>query len=367
MKQRISDLLNDISVEDVRIREKTPLSERRICWRTMDKIAQKKKRIIRWLPRVAMIAAVIMVMTVTVFAADVVWNDGALLSVFFGKEPSTDEMQLMDDIGCNIGDSVTENGATVTAIQAVADNDTVWIHLRVEAPEGVILPDIPDDDTYFYYLAGRNLTDVKLQHRESEKGKWQTTSTTHSVKPIPDHNPEDNTKEFIVIFYSIHGGSFNRGGELRLIMPGLYIHKGKSSEQQTLFTGRFVFDIAIDAEKMEQRNLVVDAGNVSFYNEEYDYTTTVEKITISPLHVDISCTYTEPNCKYIFPYGGPLDIVMKDGTVIHALDAYSDAREQNVADPDDVTGARLTCLDAPIVVENIDYIVLGGEYTFDVN
>ena len=31
--------------------------------------------------------------------------------------------------------------------------------------------------------------------------------------------------------------------------------------------------IAIDAEKMEQRNLVVDAGNVSFYNEEYDYTT----------------------------------------------------------------------------------------------
>jgi hypothetical protein len=273
----------------------------------------------------------------------------------------------MDDIGRAIGESVTSNGATVTAVQAVADEDLYWIHLRVEAPEGVVLPDVPDDDTLFYYLTGKNLNDVKIQYRLSENSRWQTTSTTHSVKPIPDENPGDNVKEFVVIFYSIFGGSFNRGGELRLIFPGLYIHKGKSPEMETLFTGRFVFDITIASDKAEQRKLVVDTAGVSFYNEEYDYTTTVKKVTISPLHVDIFCTYTEPNDKYIFPYGGPLEIVMKDGSVIQALDAYSDAREQNVGDPDDVAGARLTHLETPIVVENIDYIILGGEQIFDVN
>ena len=321
----------------------------------------------RWLSRIAAIAAVFVVMTVSVFAADVVWNDSAIFNVFFGKTPSADEIQLMNDIGRDIDETVTKNGATVTVEQVVADEDTLWIHMRVTAPEGVVLPDVPGDDSYYYYLAGRDLHHVKIQHRMTENAKWDITYTTHSMKPMPDNNPGDNEKEFVVVFYSILGGSFNRGGELRLVFPGLYIHQGKSPNQQTLFTGRFEFDISIDPEKMEQRRLVVETGDVSFYNEEYDYTTTVKKVTISPLHAEISFTHTDPNCKYIFPYGGPLEIVMKDGTVVHALDAYSDAREQGVADPDDVAGARYTCLDTPIVVENIDYIVLGGEHTFDVN
>ena len=367
MKRNISDLLNEISVDEKEIKVKNPLSAHRIRQRTMNSIGQGRTKPVRWLPRVAVAAAVIMSLTISVFAADVVWNDGALFSAFFGRGPSADEMELMEDVGRTLGESVTENGATVTAVQAVADEDTFWIHLRVEAPEGVILPDVPDDDTYFYYLAGKNLNDVKIQHRQSAEGEWQTTRTTHSVKPMLDHNPGDHVKEFVVIFYSIFGDSFNQGGELRLVMPGLYIRQGKTPEQQTLFTGRFVFDITVDGDKMEQRKRVVDTGNVSFYNEEYDYTTTVEEITISPLHVEINCTYTEPSCKYIFPYGGPLEIVMKDGTVRHVLDAYFDAREQNVADPDDVAGGRYVCLDTPLVVENIDYIILGGEYTFDVN
>ena len=321
----------------------------------------------RWLFRIVAAAAVIAAMFVSAFAADVVLNDGEIFNVFFGKSLSADEMQLMNDIGRDIYETVTKNGATVTLEQVVADEDRLWIHMCVTAPEGVVLPDVPEDDSYFYYLAEKNLDAVKIQYRMTEDAKWQTTKTTHTIKPMPDSNPGDNEKEFIVIFYSIFGDSFNRGGELRLVMPGLYIHKGKSPETQTLFTGPFEFDISIDPKNMEQRRMVVDTADVSFYNEEYDYTTTVKKVTISPLHAEITFTHTEPNCKYIFPYGGPLDIVMKDGTVVHALDAFSDAREQGVGDPDDVAGARYTCLEMPIVVENIDYIVLGGEHTFDVN
>lgn len=367
MKRNISDMMNEISADEVKLKEKTPLSECRIRQRTMAQIGCVKSRPVRWLPRAAVVAAVIMVMTISVFAADVVWNEGTLFSTFFGRTLYADEMELMDDIGRTIGEAVTQNGATVTAVQAVADESAYWLRLRVEAPEGVVLPDIREDETYFYYLTGKNLSDVRVQRRWSAEGEWETLSTTHTIKPLPDSAPEDNVKEFNVIFYALDGDSFNRGGQLRLVMPGLYIHKGQDRYLQTLFTGRFIFDISVDLEMLEQRKLVVDTGNVTFYNEEYDYTTTVSKVTISPLHIDISCSYTEPNCQYIFPYGGPVQIVMKDGTVIDGMDAYFDAREQTVVDPNDVAGSRWTCLDEPIVVENIDYIILGEEHIFDVN
>lgn len=365
MKRNISSILNGISEIDVPIREKTPLCAGKIRYRTMKKIGQEKQ--IRWLPRVAVIAAAIMVMTVSVFAADVAWNDGALFSVFFGRTPSSDEMSLMEDIGRSMGETITQNGATVTAVEGVADQNTYWLHLRVEAPEGVVLPDMPEDESYFYYLTGHYLNDVKIQRMWSLEQQWHTLITTHTIKPLEDSDPTDNCKDFCIIFYALDGSSFTKGGQLRLVMPGLYIHKGKSPEIQTLFAGKFVFDISVEPEKAEQRKLVIDTGGVSFYNEEYGYTTTVSKVTLSPLHVDISFTNTEPGCEYIFPYGGPLDIVMKDGTVIRGAEAFFDAREQNVADPDDVAGSALTCLEYPLVVENIDYIILGGEYVFDVN
>ncbi len=366
MKRNISELLDDLPAEDMELTNTSLLSARRIKKRTMEKVVAPRSSGLRWLWRAAAVAAVIVALSVSVFAADVVWNDSALFSAFFGGAPSSDEMSLMDDIGRRIGESVTQNGATITAVQAVADENTYWVHLRMEAPEDAFLPDLQADDICYYYL-GNKLDRAGIQHRWSEEGKWEVIRTAHTLKSLPDENPEDNVKEFIAIFHGKDGETFDVGGQLRLVIPGLYIHKGQSKDMQTLFAGEFVFDITVDTEKMERRKLVIDIADVSFFNEEYDYTTTVSKVTISPLHVSIACTYTEPNCPYIFPYGGPLDIVMKDGTIIHAADAYFDAREQTVVDPDDVAGCRLTCLEIPVVTENIDYIVLGEEHIFDVN
>lgn len=93
----------------------------------------------------------------------------------------------------------------------------------------------------------------------------------------------------------------------------------------------------------------------------------MKTVTISPLHIDISFTYTTPDCPYIFPYGGPVELVMKDGTTAKALEAYFDARTQTVVDPDDVAGTRLVCFDVSVIVDDIDYIILGSEHIFDVN
>lgn len=369
MKRNISDLLDEILADAIELNEKTPLSARRIKERTMSQIGERKTHTIRWLPLVAAIAAVVILMTVSVFAADVMLNDGALFSIFFGDPLSDDEVALMDDIGKTFGESVTSNGTTITLLQGVADEAVYWLHLRVEAPEGVVLPDIADDENLFYSLTDKYVFEGShLRYKGSPNVEWVGIQLVHTIKSVTDENPMDNVKEFIITFYGEDGSNqFARPGQIQFVIPGLYIHEGRSPNLQTLFTGRFVFDISINQEDMQSQKVRVDTGTVTIYNEEYDYTTTVSEVTISPLHIDIDYSYTDPDSPYIFPYGGPVQIVMKDGTTVKALDAYFDARTQTVVDPDDVAGARYTCFDVPIVVENIDYIIIGGEHIFDVN
>lgn len=368
MERKISDLLDGIHADNVDVKANAPLSVNRMKENTMKRIGARESVGVRWLGRVAAVAAVIMVLTVSVFAADVALNDGALFSVFFGDPLSDDETALIGDIGKTIGQSVTSNGATITALEAVADESFCWLHLKVEAPEGVVLPDLEENDTYFYYLAGKNLSALQFQHRYTSNARWTDLGYSHSIKPLADSDPNDNVKEFVIILHGTEGGNtFRRAGQTRLVIPGLYIHKGKDSYLNTLFTGTFVFDISMNNVDHNDLKAVVDTGGVAFRNEAYDYTTTVNKVTISPLHVDIDFTATAPNDPLIFPYGGPLEIVMKDGTRIQALEGFFDARNQTVAAPEDVAGPKIVYFDTPVVVENIDYIILGGEFTFDVN
>ncbi len=367
MKRNISDLLDDLPVENIELENTSLLSARRIKKKTMKKIVAPKSHGVRWLWRVAAVAAVIVALSVTAFAADVVLNDGALFNVFFNKNLSDDEAVLVDEIGKNMEQSVTSNGATITAVQAIADESFCWLHLRVEAPEGVALPDV-DEDLYYYYFSGEFANAFRVEYRMTADEPWRMLVYNHSVKPLEDPDTTDNVKEFILVVTDGNGKNiFRRSGETRLVIPGLYICKGRSPERQTLFTGEFVFDISMDYVERNKLKTVVDTDGATFYNEEYDYTTTVNYVTISPLHVEVNYTATSPDDPYIFLYGGPIDFVMKDGTKIHALDAWFDARNQIVVDPDDVIGAKITYFTTPVVVENIDYIIVGGTYEFDVN
>jgi hypothetical protein len=367
MKRNISDLLDNLPVEDIELEKMSLLSARRIKKKTMNKIVAPKSRNVRWLWRVAAVAAVILALSVSVFAADMVWNDGELLSVFFGDNLSDDEVALVEKIGKDMEQSVTQNGATITAVQAIADESFCWLHLRVEAPEGTVLRDL-DNDLYYYSFAGVYLTEFQVQHRYTADDQWKMLAYAHSVKPLKDADPNDNVKEFILTVHGDEGKNiFRRSGETRMVIPGLYIIKGKSPEKETLFTGKYVFDISMDHVERNDIKKVIDTAGVSFYNEEYDYTTTVKKVTISPLHLEVDFSTTPLNAPYIFAYGGPIDLVMKDGSKIHVLDAWFDAKNQNVVDPDDVVGPRITYFTTPIVIENVDYIIVGGEHEFDVN
>lgn len=374
MERRISDMLDDLQEGKISLKERTPLSARRIRKRTMERFEEKRHVSFRWLGKVAVVTAVIMALTITVFAADVVLGDGKLFGSFFGDVLSESQMAVVDDIGRDFSETTSTNG-TITLIRAVADTDHYLLHLRVEAPQGVVLPDL-DEYHYYDFERGSGGSDawfghsIELQYYlEPPRAEWEDMSFSHSVTALDDADPTDNVKEFVISFSRGDTyGTFNGPWKKRLLLPGLFIREHGSFETQKVFEGSFIFDIGIDDKNRDDSELVVELDGLSFHNEEYDFDVTLNKVTITPLSITVDYEATEANNRYIFPEGGPIQLVMKDGTVIDGRDAYYDARGKIYPHPDSVLGVgNYSCFDQIVVVSDIDYLLIDGKHKVDVN
>lgn len=397
MKHNISDLLDNVYVDDIEMKTLAPISPRHIKAKVMNQVDKKKTGVVRWLGRIAAAAAVFALMTLTAFAADSVLNDGAAFAsisaeisdgIFFfksewsgeGVKESTtvftgSQKDLMDDMDRYFEESISSNGATITPIRAIADDTNYYLYLRVQAPEGVVLPDLTDEYYYDFGYRGRPEYEMEIQYQPLPSYKpcedvWRDMGFTYWARPIEDEDPTDNVKDFVIRF-SLDKGSipFNGSYPKKLIIRRLSILKKMDpSGDQKLVEGFFCFDITINNENRDGQSLVIDTGELSFYNKEYDYTTTVKNVVITPLSIELDCTYTQPSDKYIFPYGGPVQIVMKDGSTIEVLEAYYNAQEHSYPHPDSIVAVgSSSSFDEPIVVGEIDYLVFNGEHIVDVN
>lgn len=327
----------------------------------------RKRAVFRWLGRIAAIAAVIMALTMTAFAADFVFNEGRFFGGFFGDSLSDKQVELIENIGRTFGEGVTSNDTTITPIRAVSDENTYYLYLRVEAPKGVVLPDLAEEDGYFYDFATKDSYEIEFEYLNLQ-GIWEKAKCeTHYVITLPDPDPTDNVKDFVIrMVYEGPETIFNGPWQKRLTLCDLFIRREYGPYFKTVLTGTFSFDIGINDENRENVKLVIDTNELTFYNEEFDYMVTVDKVTVTPLRIELDCTYTDPSDKYIFPRGGPVQVVMKDGTVVDALDDYFDAK--TYPQPDIVAGAvSIGYFVEPIILENIDYLVFGSSEIIDVN
>lgn len=382
MERTVSDLLDEIMDDQVELSEKTPLDKRRIRRMTMERFRTKRTVRFRWMGKVAAVAAVLMAMTATVFAADAVLGEGKLLGQFFGKELSQEQLEVADDIGRDFGGSLHINGTTITPLEAIADEDNMYLHLRVEAPEGVVLRDLDEEAGYFYdfqpsYVLTEGTTrwnydpsswNLRVEYYwDNGFGNWHTMSCTHTVKTLEDEDPTDNVKEFVIRFHSTDGYAiFNGPWEKYIHFSGLFIRQKHEDYCEEVLRGRFTFDIGINDEDRKDMKLVVDASNVTIRNKEHGYTVELEEIIITPLSITVKYTNTDPDDQYIFPKGGPIQLVMKDGTVIDAVDDHYDATEY--PRPDDVLGvSNYSCFDELIVLSQIDYILVDGDQIIEIN
>jgi hypothetical protein len=267
--------------------------------------------------------------------------------------------------------------------------------LRITAPEGVVLEDL--ENGYYYDFEPGIFYNASLwsgaQRRVNITTYWGTTLhevyCTHSVKTLPDEDPTDNVKEFVLILFNKDKDSrLNGPGKKMLWIPGLYVHKKLEQKYcREKFSGYFRLDMTNYVEDAGDQKLELDLNGLTFHNEQYDFTTTVEKLVITPLALTRRFSATEPNHWDIAPSGGSVRLVMKDGSSVLVGDysKYNHGKDEGYAVISEITridgykfgekSERWIGFDdeinylfpEPIVLEYIDYIVIANEHTIDVN
>lgn len=191
MKRNISDLMEHIAPDPAVSLAPAPLDPQRIREMTMKKI-NTKRPVRRWGMRLLIAAAIMMLLTMSVFAAeDIMTYDNWFTDYFSGKEVVADisenQLQLLESSITPINQSVTSNGYTVTLETAITDGYVAYFTFRVDAPEGVVL----DKRRYEFaevplYIFGEDIDDGKIHARS---GSWRT---------LEDDDPTDNTVRLLL-------------------------------------------------------------------------------------------------------------------------------------------------------------------------
>ena len=386
MQRKISDLLDDVPVDYVELNENTPLSARRIKVRTMSQAGKKNTSTRRWLPRAVLIAAVIMLMSVTAFAVDDIVKEikePKPTIVEYVVEPLPEKQESVSKpVGTTVNRPILNEyqkyqkehpDIILTPIEAVADESLMHLKLRIEAPEGTVWPEEAEDD--YYLLGGVYIKSGIFIHNKA---------SSSTVEPLPDSNPTDNVKEFMISVIYSSSMKFTDGEPIKLQFRTLKYYDRSISPNDsggsygtTMLDGYFEVSISVDG---KAGKLELPTDNLVLYNEEYDFTTTVTGLEITPLCVRRPFTYTTPNDEDILPSGGSVEIVFKDGSSVKVGDFSDynfgeDAEFLRISECYKATGLILVDalvgwdfeLPEPIELEEIDYVIYGGEHIIDVN
>lgn len=373
MKNKISDLLDGYPA-DIDLEFTTPLSSSRIEELTMKQIGQTGAKKRHFSPRVAvMAAAAAALLCVSALAAGNVLGVGDWFRSYFGGDLSDGQMEVLGQIGRTfqgpegtVPDAVTDNGATITPLAALADENTYYLRLRIEAPEGIPLPDLDGETEGYYQLSGDSF-ESRIHIEFGEENYSHGYSTMFFWQP--DTDPADSRKE-VVVRISKQAGTdlnFRDGVSKRLVISGLWV-QSTVKDYTPVFTGNFSFDIGLS---YEGQTLPLNCAGLTWQGELLGgYTNTLKSMTLSSLSLsyDFSTDLLENDC--MDPELGPVEIGLKDGSIFYSTfadwaDAQDvmgqdlDSREIHWEDKtyDDKQGYII--FDEPLELDQVSYIRYG--------
>ena len=376
MKRNISDLLDRYPAEDVELGGNSPYSPNRIKEITMKNIhTETKSRKRGFKPaRLLVAAAVAAAFTVSALAAGRLLGGELFGDVFSrGNDSLTPgQMETIDRLVQTFEGqdgaapaAVTDNGASITPLAALADGNIYYLRLRVEAPEGTALPDLDwERDGACYQLFGPEAADRLTL--EPAQGAYPADAFGYQLdfRPLPDSEPNDNVKEFVVQFTNLSddGIALNDGVSKQLTIHGLWT-QDSDKVYTPIFTGEFAFDIGLNFQS-QLLDLAVDGLTWSTRAEDefrgvaYDVTNTVKQMSLSPLSLSYRYTTTLPKDNNWIGAGlGPVEIVLKDGTAIPCIHGC----DTDVGDSQ--TGTRelegFVVFDQPLDLSQVDYVQYG--------
>ena len=264
------------------------------------------------------------------------------------KAPPLDEGQkaLLDEMGTTDLSPSTSNGITITPLASVSDAYNCYLRLRVEAPEGTVLPDMGIQEDHVFL-------DVDLRDTvTSERLDWGV----QKARFLPDSTSGDNVVELVFILYGWPGGvNWNDGVSKTLYLTDLALipREGTSGEEPMILEGTWSF--ALD-HLYRSKILEVDPAGAVRLDTETQAMVTLESLTLSPLSVSFTLSYP--------PDAGPfvhyeLVLVCKDGSTvtINGANGYGDPGPDGPGGRDYFYG--VSAFDIPIPLERIDHIQFG--------
>lgn len=406
MKRRISDMLDRIPAENIDLDQSTPLSSQRIKELTMMKIEHKEKKRGRIGVRILALAAAISMLGVTAFAAEEIFGAGDFfrsilgiqlqeskdhaaennLDVTYAESISEEQVQVVNELGQVFEEQTfTDQGTTMTMTAAYADENIVHMHLKLEAPEGTVLP-----DDILYTFCDWNREDDYCMFTAGKEAPYDSIGfTSDCIKVLPDSDPTDNKKEFLVTLTNSFSEDvkFNDGYSKYLNIDGIWQQvvnvEGDEDGYTLIAPGKFTFDfgmvneakaVALDVKGLtyggdksrtwthdspcdtfcdEKLTGEMDPGTgLPIHSESWNYTVTAKKLELSSLSAQWECSY---ECdEETMGFGLGFRVVLKDGTTVPTLNIGG------MWDGDGVSGGT-TYFAVPIDMEQVDHILLGDD------
>lgn len=379
MKRNISDLLDRYPAEDVELGGNTPYSSNRIKEITMKNIhTETKSRKRGFKPAHLLVAAAVAAaFTVSALAAGRLLGGDLLGDVFSrgngsltpGQMETIDQLvQTFEGRDGSIPAAVTDNGTSITPIAALADENIYYLRLRVETPEGTALPDLDwERDGACYQLFGPETADRLTL--EPAEGAYPADTFGYQLdfRPLPDSEPNDNVKEFVVQFTNLSDDGIALNDEVSKVLTirGLWT-QSSDKDYTPIFTGTFAFDIGLN---FQSQAVELDADGLTWRHELLDYTNTMQAMTLSPLSLSYRVDSTMPENDRIGAQVGALKIVLKDGSVFYSESTEYDEQlaryiqEENITLPltGEPTGVfeNYIVFDQPLDLSQVDYVQYG--------
>lgn len=379
MKRNISDLLDRYPAEDVELGGNTPYSSNRIKEITMKNIHTETKSSKRGFKPAHLLvaAAVAAAFTVSALAAGRLLGGNLFGDVFSrgndsltpGQMETIDQLvQTFEGRDGSIPAAVTDNGASITPIAALADENIYYLRLRVETPEGTALPDLDwERDGACYQLFGPETADRLTL--EPAQGAYPADTFGYQLdfRSLPDSEPNDNVKEFVVQFTNLSddGIALNDGVSKVLTIRGLWT-QSSDKDYTPIFTGTFAFDIGLN---FRSQAVELDADGLTWRHDLLDYTNTMQAMTLSPLSLSYRVDCAMPENDRIGAQVGAVKIVLKDGSVFYSESTeYNEQlaryiQEENITLPltGEPTGVfeNYIVFDQPLDLSQVDYVQYG--------
>ncbi len=380
MKLHISDLLEDYREDSLIKEENTPLSLEEIRRRTLEAVAPRKKRRLRRTIRSVLLAAVIVCtlagtalagereLTVSDWFREALnqrarkdaqtarqWNwEGDWSDTLTGEQ-----LAVINDHGRIVDQTISGDGGTITLAALYGDEYVLNLYLRMEAPEGTVLPDDVEYSLFAHKEVGISMSPVHVPQGYTSSENYQPR-----LEALPDEDPGDSRKDFLL---TLHHEQYEQriNGELQkpwafhdevpktIPIRGLFQHTDDRNFQQFL-SGRFDFDIT---NPHEVTRLEIDVTGCDYdgymdFGEGRGYGYSVEpiRLALSPFTVEMENRYTCTEENRYVPMS--VQVVMKDGTTERCGRIISIDEEEGV----------LRTVEAflnPISLDQIDYLLIG--------